>query len=212
MLSDRVDLPSAAVFGPQSKEPTENYLQLIRAYLLNKEELALFVHIIRKLPDLWSLYSNHNSDISALSHGPQDLLSLSNWIETGETGSISKCTSGVLSLPLLVIIQVSQYFQFLQESRIKHIDVILAVSNGAGVQGYCTGLLTAAAVACSADEVELVQNCCRALRLAVGVGAYSDLAIGADSIAFASLAVRLKYEGQAKEILRNFPCVSNLRS
>ena len=212
MLPDQVDLPSAAIFGPQSKEPKGHYLQLVRVYLLNKEELAPFVQVIRKLPDLWSLYSNHNPDVSALSHGLQDLLSLSNWIETGVTGLISKCTSGVLSLPLLVIVQVSQYFQFLQESRIKHTDLILAVRNGAGIQGYCTGLLTAAAVACSADENELVQNCCRAVRLAVGVGAYGDLAIGAGLSAFASLAIRLTYEGQAEEILKSFPRVSNLRS
>lgn len=210
MLSDQADLPSAAVFGPQSKEPKADYLQLLRAYLCNKEELAPFVQVIRKLPGLWSLYASNNSDLLALSHGPRDLLSLSDWIETGTLDSIAKSISGVLSLPLLLIIQVGQYFQFLQKYRIKHIDLISAVQNGAGVQGYCTGLLMAVAVACSADEKELVQTCCRALRLAVGVGAYSDLAVGRESDAFASIVIRLKHEGQAEEILRDFPrlCIS----
>lgn len=212
MLSDQADLPSAAVFGPQSKEPKADYLQLLRAYLCNKEELAPFVQVIRKLPGLWSLYASNNSDLLALSHGPRDLLSLSDWIETGTLDSIAKSISGVLSLPLLLIIQVGQYFQFLQKYRIKHIDLISAVQNGAGVQGYCTGLLMAVAVACSADEKELVQTCCRALRLAVGVGAYSDLAVGRESDAFASIVIRLKHEGQAEEILRDFPRVSSHRS
>ena len=212
MLSDQVDLPSAAVFGPQSKEPKADYLHLLRGYLCDKRELAPFVQVIRKLPDLWSSYSKHNPDLSPLSHCPQDLLSLSDWIETGTTSFISKSTSGVLCLPLLVIIQVAQYFRYLQESQIKHIDLILAVQNGAGIQGYCTGLLTAVAVACSADEIELVHHCCRALRLAVGVGAYSDLAIGGESDEFATIVVRLKYEEQAEEILRDFPRVSTLCS
>ena len=212
MLSDQADLPAAAVFGPQSKQPRADYLQLLRAYICDKEELAPFVQAIRKLPDLWSLYSNHNSDLLALSHGSRDLLLLSEWIETGASESISKPISGVLSLPLLLIVQVGQYFQFLQTHGINHIDLILAVQNGAGVQGYCTGLLMAAAVACSADENELVQNCCRALRLAVGVGAYSDLAIGTGSDTFASIAIRLKHEGQAEEILMDFRRVSSHRS
>ena len=210
MLSNQVDLPSAAVFGPQSKEPKAGYLERLREYLCNEEELVPFVQVIRELPNLWPLYSDHDTDLSTLSHAPQDLISLSDWIETGKTSLICISTSGILSLPLLVIIQVCQYFQFLQQCRIKHIDLILAVQNGAGIQGYCTGLLTAVAVACSADEKELVQNCCRALRLAVGVGAYSDLGIGGGSDALSTIVLRLKYEGQAEEILKDFPRVSDL--
>ncbi|KAI9811990.1 MAG: Type I Iterative PKS [Pycnora praestabilis] len=205
MLSDQVDLPSAAVFGPQSKEPKADYLQRLRAYLCNTEELAPFVQVIRGLPALWTLYSNHNPDLWALSHGPQELQSCSGWIETGVSSQISKSTHGVVSIPLLIIVQVAQYFQFMREHRIRHNDLILAVQNGAGIQGYCSGLLTAAAVACSADEQELVQNCCRALRLAVGVGAYSDLGIGGDSEAFATIVIRMKYEGQAEDVLKDFP-------
>ena len=208
MLSDRVDLPSAAVFAPQSKEPKTEYLSPLREYLLKNSELSTFVQVIRELPDLWPLYSDHNPDLKALRHGLQGLQALSDWIETGSVNWIFKSTFGIVTLPLLTIIQIGQYFQFLQELRIKHGDLIRAVQSGAGIQGCCSGLITAIAVASSADEKELAQNACKALRVAVGVGAYSDLGVAGGPDAYALMVVRLKDEGQETQILEEFPVVS----
>ena len=93
----------------------------------------------------------------------------------GTTKFVSESTFGALTLPLLTIIEILQYFQFLQEANLYLHELLASVGKGAGVQGYCAGLLAGCCVAVSADETELVKKACKMLRLAVGIGAYGDL-------------------------------------
>ena len=84
--------------------------------------------------------------------------------------------------------------------------------DGAGVQRYCSGLLPGTVVACSVNEVELVGNACKALRLAVGLGAYGDLGVEEVSAGPTMMVIRLKHEKQAEEIIESFPQVSKRHS
>lgn len=85
-----------------------------------------------------------------------------------------------------------------------------ALGKGGGAQGYCAGLLPAVAIAASANEVELIENTCRALRIALVIGAYADLGDEDLSGGPTNIVVRLKYEGQGEKILEGFPRVSQL--
>ena len=211
-MANAVDSPSLLVFGAVSKAPKDDFLTRIRLFLSTHNDLTLFKQEIIELPKLWQMYTFHNNDLKVLDDGLSCLEALSEWVKVGTTGMLKEATFNVLTLPLLTIIEVVQYFQFLQQSQLSHRDVLTHVGRGAGVQGYCAGLLTACAVAVSEDEAELVKIACKSLRLAVGIGAYGDLGgIHVSKGPLTAVAARLAEDEQMDEIARKFPNVSPLR-
>lgn len=211
-MANTVDSPSLLVFGAVSKAPKDDYLTCVRLLLSAHNDLTLFKQEVLELPKLWEMYTTHNKDLKVLDHGPSCLEALSDWVKVGATHKLKEATFNILTLPLLTIIEVVQYFQFLQQSQLSHRDVLTHVGRGAGVQGYCAGLLTACAVAVSEDETELVKFACKCLRLAVGIGAYGDLGgIQVSKGPLTAVAARLAEDEQMDEITRKFPNVSHLR-
>ena len=208
MASNHEELPSMAVFSPQSKAPTEGYLDELRSYLCGKAELRVLLDGIESLPHTWSILAQHNSDVAALTQGTRYTQALSDWIKNGKSSGISNVMSGILSLPLLTIIQVVQYFQFLEVKRIRHHDFMERLRDRGGIQGYCGGLMPAIAIACSATEEEVVANASKAMAIALGVGAYGELGDDENVQGPTTIVVRLKEAGQGEEIIRNFPDVS----
>lgn len=209
MSSRRVELPSAIFFNPQSKAASAQYLSNLKAYLCDNKELRPLTEAIKALPGTWKRVSSQGEKFASLSQGPLCTEALSDWITGAQDAtSIANAMSACLALPLLTIIQSCQYFQFLQAKNIKHQELLETVEQGGGVQGYCAGLLPAVAIATSANEAELVDNTCRALRLALAIGAYADLGDEELSGGPTNIVVRLKYEGQGEKILEGFPGVS----
>ena len=62
----------------------------------------------------------------------------------------------------------------------------------------------------SADETEVVANAVKAMGIALGVGAYGELGDDENETGATTMVVRLKQEGQGKEIIKDFPDVSRL--
>lgn len=60
--------------------------------------------------------------------------------------------SRILYLPLLVVIHICQYFQWLDIHNLTHAEVLQSLESGGGAQGYCGGLPTAFTIACAEDE------------------------------------------------------------
>ncbi|KAL8777970.1 MAG: hypothetical protein Q9213_007622 [Squamulea squamosa] len=198
------DLPSAAFFNPQAKAATEEYLNGLRAYLCMHGQLQPFVEAIRMLPQTWDIYVRHRTDLARLPQGPKYTKALADWINGGDSIVIANAMSGCCALPVLTIVQTCQYFQFLELKDIKHHQLLEALSIG-GVHGYCGGLLPAVAVALSADERELAQNASKALRIAVGIGAYGDLGDEDVNGGSSNMVIRLKYPGQGDELVSLHP-------
>lgn len=192
--------PSLAVFGPQGRKADEAYLVHLRHFLIEHEVLKPLVKAIYELPAVWSVYSTHDSDIQALSHGPLSLQAFSDWISTGDSSFLCKNNFEIVNFPLLLVVQIGQYFRFLKENGVRHAELMKNFQLGAGIQGYCSGLLPAAIISCSLDETEVVRIACNALRLSVGLGAYGDCANTGTSI-----VMRLEYDGQGEDILKAFP-------
>ena len=207
MASNHDELPSMAVFSPQSKAPQEAYLDELRSYLCGKAELRPLLDAIEDLPNAWSIFAGYNSDIAALSQGLRYTQALADWVRNGNSSRIANVMSGILSLPLLTIIQVVQYFQFLEVKKLQHVDFVARLRNRGGLQGYCGGLMPAIAIACSASEAEVAINASKAMRIALGVGAYGELGDDESIEGPTTIVVRLKYPGQAKEIIEDFPDV-----
>jgi hypothetical protein len=204
-------MPSLAIFCPQSKAPTTEYLNQLHQFLTQEPHLQPFVQDILKLEDTWAVLADAREDIAALPQGPEYCQGLCKWIKTGESSQIANALSGILSLPLLVIIQLGQYLQYLDVCGLRHADFLLQLGKAGGIQGYCGGLLPALAIACAKDEEEVVKYAANSMRIAMAIGAYGEL--GDEPIPGpTTIVLRLKREGQAEEIVAKFPGVRYLHS
>ncbi|KAI7976452.1 hypothetical protein EIK77_003267 [Talaromyces pinophilus] len=173
--------PSAAFFCPQNKPPKPSYLDLIRRYLRSNATLEPFrTAILDSLSITWDVLAKTNPGIAAMTQGPQYIQHFHDWIAATESPSTSsemqwtETMSGMISLPLLTIMQIVQYFQYLETRQISHTQFVQEIRTG-GAQGYCGGLLPAAAIASSCNEEEVIKNAGIALRLALAIGAYAEL-------------------------------------
>ena len=201
-------MASVAVFCPQSKAPQESYLDQLHSYIRQNKHLKSLCQDIVGLKDAWSIFANQREDIAALAQGPRHMQNVADWITAGKSAPIANAMSGILSLPLLVIIQMGQYFQYLELHGVKHSDFLAHVRKGGGVQGYCGGLLPAVAIACSKDEAELVKNAAVTMRVALGIGAYGELGDDESIPGATTVVVRMKRVGQGDELVNRFPGVS----
>lgn len=205
-------IASAAIFCPQSKAPGERYLEELHAFLHQNHHLRGFVQDILSLGNTWAILASTREDIAGLDQGPRYIQNLADWISTGQSSKVANCMSGILSLPLLVIIQVSQYFQYLELYGLSHSQLAEKLRAGGGIQGYCGGLCPALAIACSSDESEVVERAAAAMRIALAIGAYGELGDDESVPGATTIVVRLKVAGQGEELVSRFPGVSCTRA
>lgn len=208
-------LPSLVVFGPQTTNwPPSEYLSQIRASLQNEPRLSTFIEAIKQLPDLWTILVEYHPSLCAVP-GAQAIQSIQQWISSGELSWWPGSLPNVLFTPLTVIIQLVQYFCYLENDEnhgVTHALVLESAKSG-GVQGFCTGFLTAIAVACSANEEDVNVYGAVALRLAVCISAFVDLdgTFASPPNETTCLAVRWKPEkgckGQLFHIMKDYPDV-----
>jgi hypothetical protein len=202
--------PSAAFFCPQSKAPTVAYLEQLQKYIVKTPLLRPFAEAITSLTDTWIILCDSYADIAKLKSGERHVVSLKQWITDGISGPVSSSMSGILALPLLVVIQVCQYLQLLQLHDLTHERMLASLKKGGGAQGYCGGLPTAFAVSCAKDEEEVVHLASKALRLALAVGAFGELGDDESIEGATTIAVRLRSPQQGDELVEGIPKVSRI--
>lgn len=199
-------LLSAAFFCPQSRAPDEEYLAVLHSFLRQNQYGQILLQEVLDLESIWSIFENARDDVRALSQGRVYIDILRGWAANGESYSLSEVRSGIIALPLLIILQIGQYLRYLEFSGLAHQDFLAEIRYG-GAQGYCGGLPSAIALACARDETEVVVNAGIAMRISLGIGAYSQAADEGNGTGTTTLALRLKYEGQGDELARLFPGV-----
>lgn len=207
MANRRQRAASAAVFCPQNRPPTVDYLRKIRLDLRKNPTLTPFVQAILDLPTTWDLYAQSNSAIAALKQGLEHIRQLRDWIIDDNAVPLVETMSGIVVLPLLTIIHITQYFQYLAVLEISHAEFLDDIRIG-GTQGLCGGLFAAIALAVSRDESEVVENASISLRLALCVGACGELGDDPNNLGSSTIVLRTKHVGQAGEIVLKFPGVS----
>lgn len=171
-----MELPSLVVLGPQTPSPSAEHLSQLRLVLLKDRRLAIFLAAIKDLPSLWPVLVEANPSLTQVP-GLQLLEGIKRWIDQGDfPAQHSETLPNVLSTPLTVILQIVEYFNYLDHlgPAVSHAQILDNVQNG-GIQGFCTGFLAAISLACSKDERDISELGSIALRLAVCVGAYVDL-------------------------------------
>ncbi|KAI1772348.1 hypothetical protein F4818DRAFT_425658 [Hypoxylon cercidicola] len=197
-----------AVFGPQTNAPQPEYLDKLRDYIHSHFHLRKLVCEALCLSDTWDVLAKHRQDIAALQGGRKHLDALAAWLRRGPSTAVASEVSGILCMPLLVLIEISQYFQFLENTGSSHSDVLASLrqGKGAGVQGYCAGLLPAFAVATAQDEESVIVNAAKAMRLGLAIGAYAELGDDMTVKGNTTIVVRLRNTAQAAEDITNkFP-------
>ncbi|MCJ1394663.1 hypothetical protein MMC18_007543 [Xylographa bjoerkii] len=166
--------PSLIVFGAQTTQPTTQYLTQLRGWLLQEHRLQAFLAAIKGLPALWQTLIDFDPGLQRVP-GHASLTALQRWVEDGDLIWMPDSPPNVLSSPMTIIIHIVQYFHYLSNNTycIGH-PLLLQSAKLGGVQGFCTGLLSAIAIACSKDEDMIGELAAVALRLAVCIGAYID--------------------------------------
>ncbi|KAL2812962.1 hypothetical protein BJX63DRAFT_395333 [Aspergillus granulosus] len=170
--------PAALVFGPQTTLPSSELASQLRTALLLNPRLYPLRESIEALPTIWPVLLSVDYALNQVP-GERALRELSRWLSHGEfpaAEEISVLPSAFVT-PFTVILHIVQYLSYTDPKRggPRHEDVLTSVRDQGGVQGFCSGLLAAVAVATSADLETLCRRTDVALRLAVGIGAYIDL-------------------------------------
>ena len=206
MENERSQTPCAAFFCPQSRAPQKEHLAELHGFLRNNHYGQLLLQNIVELDNTWKIFADAEDGVEKISQGLSYVSLLTQWARDGLSDSLAEARSGIVALPLMVVLQITQYFQFLEFRGLSHKDFIAGVQDG-GLQGYCSGLPSAIAIACSIDETDVVKNAVTAMRILLGVGAYGEMADDSKISGSTTLVLRVKYPGQGDELARGFPGV-----
>ncbi len=204
------------LFGPQALA-FEEYASQLRSTLLNTPGFSWALDTIAQLPGYWDTLSR---EVPTLRHfdGAKLLEDLNGWLRTGEFTHASFPLPNILLTPLVVLTHLTQYskfIEFVQPENPEHHDLHAAFKQDAETLGLCTGLLSAAAVSCSADQAQLRHYSAVAVRLAMLVGALVDAQDGSAENQGGSKSFSVAWNAPAAgaemtEILKSFPEVSSL--
>lgn len=205
------------LFGPQGLAINEESASQVRSTLLDTPGFSWIVDTIAKLPAYWNTLSEAVPRLEQLP-GAKLLEDLDTWLRTGEFTQTSFPLPNVVLTPLVVIIHLTQYLKFLaliQPNSPECHRLQASFKHDAETLGLCTGLLSAAAVSCSADEAELQHYGAVAIRLAMLIGALVDAQdVSADlqggSKSFSVAWSSPESGAEMTKILKSFPEVSNL--
>ncbi|KAF2816384.1 BcPKS16, polyketide synthase [Mytilinidion resinicola] len=196
---------SAAFFNPQSRAPTPEYLSGLYSFLSHHPHGKTLLSHVATLGTIWPIWAAAREEVRTLPNGLPYLNVLVDWAKGGPSAPVSEARSGVVALPLLTILQLGQYFRYLEFNGLSHAQFISQTRDAGGIQGCCGGEPPALSIALAKDEAQVVENAAVFLRLLVGVGAYIEAMDDWTSSEPTIIAIRLKHEGMGDELMRKFP-------
>jgi acyl transferase domain-containing protein/acyl carrier protein/SAM-dependent methyltransferase len=199
---------SAAFFCPRTRPPPDRYVDEMRIFLRqNRYGASLLAHV-SDLESTWALLSDSRNDIASIPEGDYLTQVLVDWSSDGPSNSVCSAKSSIIALPLLMILQLGQYFRYLEAYGVRHAEFLQQVRQNGGIHGYCGGCAAVLAIACAENEEEVVRLAGVLLRVVLGIGAAMEAADHQASQHSATIAVRLKNEEQGEVLTRKFPGVS----
>lgn len=131
----------AAFFCPQAAAPDEAYLNGLHCFLSQDEHGKMLLAEIMNLATdgVWDIFAQRNDTINSLTQGPEYVKMFYDWAMGGSARALAAARSGIVALPLLLVVQIGQYLRFLRYGGVQHKDFITKLQTG-GLQGYCGGL------------------------------------------------------------------------
>ena len=178
-MSSHFDFASGTkilIFGSQTLAFDEESARQLRSALLDGPCFSWILGTISELPSYWKSASEA---IPTLQHSPSGelLRDLRDWLQTGSFTQLSFPLPNAVLTPLVVISHMIQYSEFLGlvlPNFSEHHDSSPAFQKTTETLGLCTGLLSAAAASCSADQLQLQRFGAVAVRLAMLIGSLVD--------------------------------------
>lgn len=198
-------------FGPQIPRPSTSLIAELRSALHANDRAQTWLDTINSLTQLWSSLTDFDPSLRAVS-GPEAIADLLACFDVDQGVSAGALTNppNVFSMPFTILVHIVQYLE-----AFKHVshESVLQSTRSAGVQGLCIGLLSALAVSCARNEVDLLDKASKALQLSFVIGAYIDLddQSAETSLRTVSLAVRWKAPvglDHVLQIAQPYPSVS----
>ncbi|KAI2605503.1 putative polyketide synthase [Hypoxylon fragiforme] len=196
--------PALLVFGPHGSLPSPELLEELRQHFIPHRRLC---QAVRDLPSHWQDLLNFDPELQGVP-GENGLNGLTHWLETGDLSQVQAYgEANIVSMPLMMVLQIATYLRFVlvNEDWLVHKGVMESVKAG-GVQGFCLGFLTAAAVAYSPVIENIATYFAVGLRLAVCIGAYVDkngVYASPQTNRTASFAVRWKVPEMSRDKIDN---------
>jgi len=193
--------------GPQVRFPSRKILDELRQTLLDHKKFCEYlIATLKGLPYILQELTAFDNTLKRVpSLASNDFLL--QWLECGNLSQPVDTLPNISSSPFTIILQIALFLQHLDKSDAGP-DYSLAIQSlqQYGVQGFCTGFLTAAAIGFSGNEERLAEFVATSLRLATCIGAYVDH--NASSSRVGALSVRWRQgqfsRSQVENILTGF--------
>ncbi|KAI9742965.1 MAG: hypothetical protein M1818_003260 [Claussenomyces sp. TS43310] len=167
--------PELFLCGPQARLPSPQELGQLRQILLAQKTFCESITAtLEDLPNLLRQLTAFDSTLRPVSTAaPIDFLL--QWLDSGRLSLPVDTLLNVFSLPFAVLLQIALFLQHLAKTNVgsDYSQTIQSLQQY-GVQGFCTGFLTAAAINFSGNEEQLAEHTATSLRLAMCIGAYID--------------------------------------
>lgn len=162
--------------GPQARFPSPPELEEQRKILL--QHRGLYEYLENTLKDLSRLLrqlSAFDGTLKRVVSASSALVELlSQWLGTGDLSLPTETLPNVVALPFTVLLQIALYLKHINTADGSCYRQTIQSLGHHGVQGFCTGFLTAAAINFSRNEEQLAEYTAISLRLAMCIGAYID--------------------------------------
>ncbi|PWY76491.1 polyketide synthase [Aspergillus sclerotioniger CBS 115572] len=173
--------PSMLVFGPQSSTPSLECLAQLQSVLgsESKSHLQSLRAAVERAFTVWPMLLASDLSLADLP-GDQYIKQLLGLVSADIDPAVVRVGDlpSTVVTPLTVLLHLAQYLLYVGSGSAHgistHSQVLDRVRLQGGVQGFCTGLLSAVAVAGSHDEQELIHRASTVLRLAIAIGACVD--------------------------------------
>lgn len=182
------------LFGPQARLPSPPELEELRQILLQHRGLCDYLE--QTLKDLSRLLRQLCAFDATLEHAPTassipDQF-LAQWLVSGKLTLPIETLPNVVALPYTVLLQIALYLRHINTADGTSYRSTIQSLGQHGIQGFCTGFLTAAAINFSRNEEQLAEYAAISLRLAMCIGAYIDrnTPYGEKSTSACTLSVR----------------------
>lgn len=176
------------LFGPQIQSSNKESLEILRRTLSETPIRNWILETVADLLTYWHALTNKIPKIASTVPGDRFLTELNSWLENDlDEGKELIDLPNMVLTPLVVIIQLTQYWRYLGLNRIgdgngtdtfdlqaEFLARQTLGTNKVETLGFCTGLLSAFTVASSHTKVEFKKYGAVAVRLAMLVSSISE--------------------------------------
>jgi hypothetical protein len=161
--------------GPQARLPSLQELDQLRQTLIDQKKFcASLTATLKNLPNVLQKLTAFDNTLKPVP-SVASIDFLLQWLESGTLSLPVDTLPNVASSPFIILLQIALFLQHLAKTNggPDYRPIIQSLQQY-GVQGFCTGFLTAAAIGFSGNEEQLAEFAAVSLRLVMCIGAYAD--------------------------------------